>query len=308
MKSRLNPKTRLGYACISLGIGNNITTNRTMRERTFLESLNDSESLKYVGEIALQNVKDLVRIIGYNKNMDINVFRISSDMFPFWDRYKLEDLPQFNSIKNILGGCGEIIRKHDMRVGFHPGPFNQLASPNPKVEASTIIDLEQHSKVLDLLGMPCTPYYSINIHVGGHYGDKMSTLARFKDRLSKLSPALRSRLVIENDDRDTCYSVKDLVDLGQPITFDFFHHTFHPDGLSTQEGLELAMSTWGDTKPLTHFSSSKKVWEDALTKNPRTHADWVWEEILDFGHPIDIEIEAKAKDLALIKYRKEFLS
>ena len=38
----------------------------------------------------------------------------------------------------------------------------------------------------------------------------------------------------------------------------------------------------------------------------RAHADYVYEPIEDYGMELDIEIEAKAKDLAVQKYVKQF--
>ena len=51
---------RLGYACINMTLqqAGGITTNRSMRQKTFNE-----RGLAYASELALQNVKDLVNII-----------------------------------------------------------------------------------------------------------------------------------------------------------------------------------------------------------------------------------------------------
>ena len=77
--------------------------------------------------------------------------------------------------------------------------------------------------------------------------------------------------------------------------------------LSERQALELAMTTWPSSiRPLTHYSSSKKYNEDP-TSNKQAHADYLYEEINTYGCNIDIELEAKAKELALIKYKKDFL-
>ena len=48
---------KLGYACINMTLqaAGGITTNRSMRQKTFNE-----RGLDYVSELALQNVRDLV--------------------------------------------------------------------------------------------------------------------------------------------------------------------------------------------------------------------------------------------------------
>ena len=70
-----------------------------------------------------------------------------------------------------------------------------------------------------------------------------------------------------------------------------------------EDAIKLAYSTW-KTRVMTHMSSSKTL-ED--TKGRQTaHADYIYEEIKTYGLDFDTEIEAKAKDLAVIKYRKQF--
>jgi UV DNA damage endonuclease len=92
--------------------------------------------------------------------------------------------------------------------------------------------------------------------------------------------------------------------IGIPITHDFHHHNYGPQDLTQEEALKLACSTWGGIRPMTHMSSSKKIEDEkGLTT---AHADYIYEKIETFGLDFDIEIEAKAKDLAVIKYRRDF--
>ena len=51
--------------------------------------------------------------------------------------------------------------------------------------------------------------------------------------------------------------------------------------------------------------SSPKTLEDNSSKQI-AHADYIYEEIKTYGLDFDTEIEAKAKDLAVLKYRKQF--
>ena len=88
-----------------------------------------------------------------------------------------------------------------------------------------------------------------------------------------------------------------------PITFDFHHHRFNTSDLSEKAALVLAASTWKDFTPLTHYSSCKKTFEDPSVI-ARSHADYIYEKINTYGQTVDIEIEAKAKDLAVLKYRE----
>jgi UV DNA damage endonuclease len=295
----------LGYACINMTLGKKkITTNRSMIKKTFLE-----RGINYAAELALQNVKDLETIIHWNVENGIKLFRISSDMFPWASEYGIENLPNIQEIEEVMKRTGQYAKLNGVRLGCHPGPFNVLCSPNEKVVQNTIIDLENHGKVLDLLGLYNSPFNKINIHCNGVYGDKIASMQRFCDNYDRLSHSVKSRLTVENDDKASMYSVKDLMyiheRIGIPIVFDYHHHTFNTGGLSEQEALELAMSTWTNyIVPVVHYSSSKPKESGNPKDKPQAHADYILEEINTYGHDVDVMLECKAKELALLEYRK----
>mgnify|MGYP000683834662 CR=1 FL=1 len=306
----------LGYCCINLSLKEHgITTNRGMIKRTFQE-----KGIKYAGELALLNIQDLYQVLEWNVSQGIRIYRMSSDLFPWMSEYQFESLPNFPQIKKELEYVGRFILSNNLRVGFHPGQFNVLPSPRPSVVDKAIHDLDQHAKILDLMQLPQSVHYSLNIHVGGSYQQKdqtedeakQLTMTRFCDNFNRLSDSAKARLVVENDDKSTQYGVKDLYEgihqkIGIPVTFDFFHHLFCTNDLSIDDAAELAASTWpANIRPLAHYSSSKKINEDQETKSPRSHADYLYEQIPKVGKIFDIEIEAKAKDLALTKYLKDY--
>jgi UV DNA damage endonuclease len=296
----------LGYCCINLTLKeHNISTNRGMIKRTFQE-----KGLPYASELSLKNILDLKKILEWNVKHDIKIFRMSSSLFPWMSEYKFSQLPDYKAIKKALSETGKYVLDNDLRVGFHPGQYCVLPSPTARVVVNAIDDLDKHSEILDLMGLPKNHKYSLNIHVGGTYGDKESCLKRFIKGFNRLSKSTQARLVIENDDKASQYSVVDLYEglykhINIPITFDFFHHLFCTGGLSQEKAAELAASTWpSDIRPLAHFSSSKKLNEDASVME-RSHADYLYDSIPQIGQLFDIEIEAKSKELALFNYIKE---
>ena len=295
----------LGYCCINLTLKpEGVSTNRKMIKRTFQE-----KGLDWVREMSLLNLKDLKKVIEWNIENQIRIFRMSSDMFPWMSEWKFEDLPNWDLILSELQSIGDLVKANGLRVGFHPGQYNVLPSPNPKVVLNTVKDLDQHSRILDLMGLPATHFYSLNIHVGGSYGDKESTLKRFVENFDLLSDGTKKRLVVENDDKASQYGVRDLyegihVHTGIPITFDFFHHLFCTNDMSIEEAANPAASTWHGMRPLAHYSSSKKINEDS-TAIPRAHADLIYEKMPECSSMFDVEIEAKSKELALLDYRKK---
>jgi UV DNA damage endonuclease len=289
----------LGYACINVGLAaDGIMTNRGMIRKTFLE-----KGIQYASQLALQNVQALLKIVEWNVANNITVFRVTSELFPWASEYKLESLPDFAEIRSVL----EAIGRHPVRMSSHPGPFNKLAGSGPTL-ANTITDLEIHSEIFDLMGLPATHWHKINIHVGGAYGDKEETLKRFAENFKLLSKNLQGRLSVENDDKPGLYTVANLKTVheltGVPIVFDYFHHRLHPGTQTEEEAFLMAYDTW-DVKPVFHYSSSRRENEDGTSKK-EAHSDWVHEPINTYGKEVDIVLETKMKELAIKKYWEQF--
>ena len=297
---------KLGYACINMTLqkAGGITTNRGMRQKTFNE-----RGLDYVSELALQNVKDLETIVKWNEEMGIKLFRMSSEIFPWMTYYDFEDLPDYPMIDVYLKNIGALADKYGQRLTFHPSHFNALGSPNPKVLESTIKELNEHSKIMDLMGLSATVYNKINIHIGGAYGDKQATLKRWIDNYYKLDPNTQMRLTVENDDKENMYSVKELYkgiseQCGVPIVFDYYHHKFCTGGLTEQEALELAASTWPKgIVPCTHYSESRRKEKLDESIKAQAHSDLIKDTIQTYGLDIDVVVEAKHKELAVLNYK-----
>ena len=299
---------RMGYACINMQLSNQkpkIYTGRSMIKRTFKD-----KGIKYASELGLQNTKDLFEIIKWNKENGFDFFRITSNLFPWCSEYKLEDMPDHWEIAGILGEIGKYVDEHKIRLTSHPGPFNVLTSPHEHVVENCINDLSTHGEVFDMMGVSRTPYNKINIHIGGAYGDKVSAMERFCENFNRLPNSVKSRLTVENDDKATMYSVKDLYEgvyckIGIPIVFDYHHHRFCTGGLSEEDALEVAISTWPtDIVPVVHYSESRNIEQEDDKIKPQAHSDYVYDYIDTYGNEVDIMVEAKAKELAVLKYKE----
>ena len=293
----------LGYACINMTLGSQkpkITTNRSMIKKTFKE-----KGIPYASELGIQNCRDLSEIIKWNHQNGINFFRLSSDLFPWASEYNLTELPHYNRIKTLLAGAGHLADKYNQRISSHPGPFNVLVSPREHVVQNTITDLTINGEVFDLMGLSRTPYNKINIHCNGVYGDKISAMDRFCKNFERLPESVQTRLTVENDDKASMYSVKDLMyiheRIGIPIVFDYHHHQFCTGDLSEEEALNLAVSTWGDIKPVVHYSESKALNENLKVK-PQAHSDYIKKIPNTYGLDVDIMVEAKAKELTVLEH------
>ena len=296
-------RNRYGYCCICLSLEDQgVSTNRGMVKKTFLE-----KGLDYVSEIAIKNTSSLVDIIRFNAETGIKMYRMSSDMFPWMSEYEIKELPSFDEIKQNLLEAGRIARESDQRLTFHPSHFCVLGSLNPDVVKKSLKELEQHSEIMDLMLLERSFKCPINIHVNTTKPTKDDAAERFINVYSLLSDGVKSRLVLENDDKGSQFTPTDLHKLlhsriGIPITYDYLHHKCNPDGLTEEEGLDLCLSTWpSDVSPLTHYSDSRRLYEDSNCKEV-AHSDWIWGDINTYGKKFDIELEVKKKDLALLKY------
>lgn len=300
----------VGYCCINLGINkskkrrDNITPNRGMVKKTF-----ETKGLSYVSELTILNLLDLKKILEWNVEMNISVYRMSSDMFPCIGFYKLEDLPNFDKICKLLSDLGDFAKKSKIRLSFHPSHFCVLGSTNPDVVEKTIDELDKHAKIMDLMGLDKSNFNPINIHLNITQPTHEEAANRFCENFKMLGESTKKRLTIENDDKPGQYSVKMLYDLvykkiGIPIVVDSLHYMCHPNGMTWEETLLLGVSTWKE-KPLVHHSSSKKIYEDSSVMQS-AHADFIYEKFNDLGLDLDIELECKQKDIATLRYIQEF--
>lgn len=296
-----------GYACINETLKKSqIFTSRTMRKQTLT-----LKGLNYVADLALQNCEDLLKIIKWNEENNLRFFRMSSNLFPWQSEYNLEQLYNFPKIVQTLEEIGRFASLHNHRLTFHPDHFVKLCSDNEQIVKNSILELENHGKIMDLMGLSRTTFNKINIHVGGAYGDKVSASYRFCKNFERLSDSVTSRLTVENDDKVSLFSVNDLKmliysQIKIPIVFDFHHHSLHPDNMSTFEGLKVCMETWENVKPVVHYSESKSKEYNDPTIKPQAHSDYVYNKIPNFDLSFDVMIEAKLKELTTLKYLKEF--
>ena len=295
----------IGYACINMQLSSQkpkVYTGRSMIKRTF-----KAKGIEYASELGLQNCKDLFEIVKWNNENGFPFFRITSNLFPWSSEYKLEDMPDYFEIGSTLANVGKYVADNNMRITSHPGPFNVLTSPHPHVVDNCIKDLSIHGEVFDMMGLYRSPYNKINIHIGGAYGDKESAMKRFCENFKRLPKSVRSRLTVENDDKATMYSVKDLYygvyqHIGIPIVFDYHHHKFCTGDMTEQKALEMAIETWGNIKPVVHYSESRRDEKKDETIRVQAHSDYIYDKIETYGHEIDIMVEAKAKELAVVRY------
>lgn len=296
---------RFGLCCL---FRNEAVTFRSATVK-YLSPLPRQLQLIKLSEICLHNAYNLKLSLETAHRLGIGAFRIMSPLFPRMTHpqagYSINELPEFETIGTVLQTCRVFAENNNIRLSFHPDQFVVLSSPHPEVVRNSILELEYQTRLAEAVGAEV-----INIHAGGVYGDKRAALQRFCGVFSSLPDPVRSRLTLEND--DVSYTVSDLLPvcekLSIPLVYDVHHHRCNPDGLSVQEATELSASTWSRVarEQYCHISSPKEGWGG---RNPRPHADYI--DPADFpecwrGRKMTIDVEAKAKELAVISLMEEF--
>lgn len=275
----------------------------TFRKTTakYLARFSEDERRNRLAQLCAGNAESLRKALVFCRENKIGSFRINSQILPLKTHpdtgYDIFDLPGAESIVAAFRACGAFSLKHDIRTTFHPDQFIILSSPNPDVVRRSVADLVYQAQVAEWVNADV-----INIHAGGVYGDKQSAISRLAETIETLPDPVRKRLTLENDDRS--YTPQDLIpvcrDLKIPLVYDVHHHRCLPDGLSIAAATEQSLKTW-DREPLFHISSPKDGWSGS---NPRKHHDYL--DIHDLPEnwlslDITVEIEAKAKELAIKK-------
>jgi UV DNA damage endonuclease len=271
---------------------------------TALARLPRREQLARLAALGTANAASLLAALKFCAANGIRSFRIISPILPAKTHptvgYRVEELPGAAELVAQFRRCGDFARAQEIRTGFHPDQFVVLNSPDANIVDRSIADIESQAEIAEW-----TNADTVNIHGGGGYGDKPAALERFRCNLDRLSPRARTRLTVENDDKT--FTPADLLPLcratGLPLVYDVHHHRCCPDSLSVAEATAAARATW-NREPLFHISSPLEGWTGP---KPERHHDYI--DPKDFpaawrGWDLTVEVEAKAKELAVTRLQQ----
>jgi UV DNA damage endonuclease len=266
--------------------------------------------------VSLQRLEAILR---YCDERDIRMYRMATALAPYASH---PDLPQFRrqpaECAELLARVGALARELGIRLSTHPGQYTVLNSEDERVQRLAADELEVQAELFD--GMGLGPEAVVVLHVGGAAGGTQAALDRFARGFELLSQAARARLVVENDDRS--FGLRDVLRLarriGRPVVWDLLHHhCWDPDGIPDREALELALTSWPQgVRAKMHYSSPRTAIEERKGRRVlpplRAHADMV--DPIGFEHflmetarglDVDVMLEAKGKDLALLRLREQ---
>jgi len=209
----------------------------------------------------------------------------------------MAELPDCDEVLRLFESTRELAKSLNVRMSFHPDQFVVLDSPRSDVVNRSILEFEHQAEVASWIGADV-----VNIHGGGAYGDIQAALQVFARNLNRLSDGARNLLTVEND--EVTYTPADLLQLcrseGIPLVYDVHHHRCNRDDLSIAEATDQAIDTW-NRQPVFHISSTLEGWNGPP---PRRHHDFI--KLRDFSdqwqdYALTVEVEAKAKELAVLK-------
>jgi UV DNA damage endonuclease len=300
-------EVRYGVCCIVLSLEDNDPPKKFQRMtyKKFSETPRE-EAIRILSKRILNNIDVTFHAIKYCYENNY-CYRMSSDLFPLitYDKAELslEQLPDYDEIKKIYSEIRSYLKDHHVRISIHPSEYNVLASENQEAVEKTIKELNFYSKFMDDIGLPSDYNSPINFHINNNKDKPEVIINRFLKNAEKLDDNCWKRIVIENDDKLNCWSVFKLHKYyhsltGKPITFDYLHYKCHPDGLSEEDAFALCKETWGDYRPLFHYSESREG------KNPRAHADYSVARYNVYGNlGFDLDFEFKMKEKAIEKFK-----
>jgi UV DNA damage endonuclease len=268
---------------------------------------NGKYSESRIRDTYINNVDQHINIIPSLLQNNIKVFRLTSGLFPLFE-FCGDTAKSDKVIVEKLAHLGKLFKDNGIRVTCHPGQFCVISSDSDKTIQNSVRELEYHAWVFDAMGLDRTPYYAINIH-----GGKKDRTEKILEVFQSLPENVKKRLTLENDEK--CYNVKELLKihdhLSIPVVFDSHHYTFGRDDLGVEDAFNGCVRSWGAIKPLQHISNTEVGMENASYNQKRSHSQMIRyapENQLQAMREdtIDVDVEAKMKNIALLKMRQDF--
>jgi UV DNA damage endonuclease len=294
-------RIRFGYVSQALSLWNS-SASRTMTYTNWAKQ-DEKERKEKLLKITKNNFEKTKRMVHFNIAHGIPLYRMSSSVVPLathpeagWDFV--------NPYKQLLQEIGTLVKKHGIRTSLHPNQYTLFTSDRKHVTENAIKDMQYHYDIFKAMGLENEAV--INIHVGGAYGDKEKAIKRFDKNFPLIPEEVRKITTLENDDKT--YTTEETLQVcqkhGVKMVFDYHHHLANLGDKPLEELLPLVFDTWSQSHlpPKLHMSSPKSE------KMYRAHSDYIdleyFEPLLkllkELGKDVDIMIEAKAKDKAVL--------
>jgi len=282
-------------------------------------------------DIMVHNIQAMQRLAEYVGSLpdDLRMVRIGSDILPaytepdwcyYWKKPDVRSYCERELIK-----VGDLARRNDVRLSFHPGQFTVLASDNPDIVSRSIEEFEYHADLLRWMGYGKTfQDFKCNVHIAGKAGP-----AGIKDALKRLSPEARNTITIENDENK--WGIDSSLELAKDcaLVLDIHHHWVNSSEYIERDDdrVKRIIDSWRGVRPVCHYSVSREDYLQTHCKGTRpsmdtllskgykkaklrAHSDMYWNTAVNewawtFTEDFDIMCESKAKQVASISFYNE---
>ena len=281
-------------------------------------------------DLMVQNIESCRKLVEKVGALDENLrmVRLSSDILPvytesswggYWRHPDVRDYAE-----RAFSQVGDLARKNNVRLSFHPGQFCVLASDNPEIVNRSIEEFEYHADMARWMGFGRNfQDFKVNVHIAGRQGGE-----GIRKAYKRLTPEARNCITIENEEMshglDDCLAISDVV----PIVLDIHHHLIREGEYIMAEDtrVQRIIDSWRGIRPTIHYSVSredvlvnhcnltlpdqKKLLEDGYKKSKlRAHSNFMWNQAVNewaYAHWewADVMVEAKAKNLASFELYK----
>jgi UV DNA damage endonuclease len=280
-----------------------------------------TERLWSLMEQNIESCRLLVERVGA-LDENLRMVRLSSDILPVYTEptwswfWRTPDVRAY--CETAFRTVGDLARKNDVRLSFHPGQFTVLASDSPDIVNRSIEEFEYHVDMVRWMGYGQTfQDFKINVHISGRQGP-----AGIRSALARMTPEARNTLTIEND--EMTWGIDSSIELVNDcaLVMDIHHHWIKTGEYiePTDDRVKRIIDSWRGVRPTLHYSVSREdviaghatdtfPSLDALIANGhkkaklRAHSNFYWntavnEWALSFRDNFDIMCESKAKNLA----------
>lgn len=300
-------RVHLGYVAISLNLPK-VTSSSNVTFTAYQKFASREKRLDKLKSVTLTNLDDLYKILKYNVEKNIHFYRITSSLVPLATHPEVTDWDYRVIFRKDFERIGRFINENKMRVDTHPNEFNVINSAKPDVVESSIRNLWFHAHLFEDIQYP---EGKMVLHVGSSEGGKAAAAERLVKNFEKIPTEIGKKIILENDDKTfTAFETLQLCkELSLPMVLDIHHHFCNNNCEPLEELLPQILSTWKDEvlPPKFHFSSPRE------TPTDRKHSDFIdaqdFVKFIDtcklFDRDIDIMLEAKQKDLSLIKLMED---
>jgi UV DNA damage endonuclease len=251
-----------------------------------------------------RTMERLMDVARYVHGLGIDFYRIPANISPH------EDIESLEAARDEAVMLGRLFKELNIRTCFHATYYCILNSPKPGVLENAVKEL----RCMCLYNEYAGGGNHIEVHAGGVYGDRKSSMERFIRNVLCLEEPVLKMLRLENEEHaGKLGTVDELLHIhretGIPLLFDVAHyHLNRLEGRMPVRGIVASfLDTWrgASTFPVLHYST---VSSDGthLPVNPVEFWSYI-NELRGLEFDVMLETSEKERDVLKVKVANDFI-